>query len=102
MMAVRHITGAKALMHLVLFASDAVRVAADLYLDLVRGRNSVKNTQDHQGGFVCYMRRNIKIEAGVWRGDAVYSTPTALPCGSGLINGNVVRTARAETDIPTV
>lgn len=53
-------------------------------------------------GFARHLRTNIKNEAGVWQGDAIYSISAALPRGSRTIDAEVVRANCVETDIPTV
>ena len=53
-------------------------------------------------GFARHVRTNVSEEAGLWRGDAVYTISAALPRGLKTIDAEVVALACAETGIPTV
>ncbi|WP_168713235.1 hypothetical protein [Cochlodiniinecator piscidefendens] len=53
-------------------------------------------------GFARHVRTNVGIEAGVWRGDAVYTISSALPRGSATIDAEVIVAHCVETRIPTV
>ena len=53
-------------------------------------------------GFARHLRTNVYEEAGVWRGDAVYTISPALPRGQKTIDAEVVALSCAEKGIPTV
>ena len=53
-------------------------------------------------GFARHVRTNVEEEAGVWRGDAVYTISPALPRGTKTLDAEVVSAACAEKRIPTV
>ena len=53
-------------------------------------------------GFARHLRTNVYEEAGLWRGDAVYTISPALPRGSKTIDAEVVVAACAENGIPMV
>jgi hypothetical protein len=53
-------------------------------------------------GFARHVRTNVQEEAGVWRGDAVYTISPALPRGVQTIDAEVVVADCAEQGIPTV
>lgn len=53
-------------------------------------------------GFARHLRTNVYEEAGLWRGDAVYTISPALPRGLQTLDAEVVAAACAEQGIPTV
>lgn len=53
-------------------------------------------------GFARHVRTNTQVEAGLWRGDAVYTISPALPDGLKTIDAEVVVADCRETGIPTV
>lgn len=53
-------------------------------------------------GFARHVRTNIADEAGIWRGDAVYTISPALPRGLKTIDAEVVAADCAENGIPMV
>ncbi len=53
-------------------------------------------------GFARHLRTNVVEEAGVWRGDAIYTISRALPEGQKTIDAEVVASSCAEKGIPTV
>lgn len=53
-------------------------------------------------GFARHVRTNTHVEAGLWRGDAVYTISPALPDGLKTIDAEVVVANCRERGIPTV
>ncbi|MCL3882756.1 hypothetical protein [Marivita sp. GX14005] len=53
-------------------------------------------------GFARHLRTKVEEEAGLWRGDAVYTVSPALPRGVRTIDAEVVTAACAENGIPMV
>lgn len=53
-------------------------------------------------GFARHLRTNVYREAGVWRGDAVYTISPALPRGLRTIDAEVTVADCEEQGIPTV
>ncbi len=53
-------------------------------------------------GFARHVRTNVREEAGIWRGDAVYTISPALPDGLVTIDAEVTVADCEETGIPTV
>ena len=53
-------------------------------------------------GFARHVRTNVAKEAGVWRGDAVYTISPVLPKGLRTIDAEVTVQNCAEERIPTV
>ncbi len=70
--------------------ADYARCAAAQYA-LIRGF-----------GFARHLRTNVFEEAGLWRGDAVYTISAALPRGLQTIDAEVTVQECAELGIPTV
>ena len=70
--------------------ADYARCAAAQYA-LIRGF-----------GFARHLRTNVVEEAGIWRGDAVYTISAALPRGLQTIDAEVTVQECAELGIPTV
>ncbi|HEY9039846.1 MAG TPA: hypothetical protein VIN05_12990 [Roseovarius sp.] len=52
--------------------------------------------------FARHVRTNIADEAGIWRGDAVYTISPALPRGLKTIDAEIVAADCAENGIPMV
>ncbi|WP_292288027.1 hypothetical protein [Marivita sp.] len=53
-------------------------------------------------GFARHLRTKVDEEAGLWRGDAVYTISPALPRGVRTIDAEVVSASCAENGIPMV
>ena len=53
-------------------------------------------------GFARHLRTNVYKEAGLWRGDAVYTISPALPRGVRTIDAEVVTASCVENGIPMV
>ena len=53
-------------------------------------------------GFARHLRTNVYEEAGLWRGDAVYTISPALPRGVRTIDAEVVTASCVENGIPMV
>ncbi|MFP7570787.1 hypothetical protein [Marivita sp. S2033] len=53
-------------------------------------------------GFARHLRTNVDEEAGLWRGDAVYTISPALPRGVRTIDAEVVTASCVENGIPMV
>lgn len=53
-------------------------------------------------GFARHLRTNTQVEAGLWRGDAVYTISPSLPDGLKTIDAEVVVANCREQRIPTV
>ncbi|MGJ8603925.1 MAG: hypothetical protein ACSHXH_07320 [Marivita sp.] len=53
-------------------------------------------------GFARHLRTNVYEEAGLWRGDAVYTISSALPRGVRTIDAEVVTASCVENGIPMV
>jgi len=53
-------------------------------------------------GFARHVRTTVHEEAGVWRGDAVYTISSSLPRGLNTIDAEVTVENCTETGIPTV
>jgi hypothetical protein len=53
-------------------------------------------------GFARHLRTTVEQEAGLWRGDAVYTISAALPAGLKTIDAEVTALACAESGIPMV
>lgn len=53
-------------------------------------------------GFARHLRTNVYREAGIWRGDAVYTISPALPRGVLTIDAEVTMADCQEQGIPTV
>lgn len=53
-------------------------------------------------GFARHLRTTVTEEAGLWRGDAVYTISPALPRGLKTIDAEVTVSACDENRIPTV
>ncbi|MEN9062481.1 MULTISPECIES: hypothetical protein [Ponticoccus] len=53
-------------------------------------------------GFARHLRTTVAEEAGLWRGDAVYTISAALPAGLKTIDAEVTALACAESGIPMV
>ena len=53
-------------------------------------------------GFARHLRTNVYEEAGLWRGDAVYTISPALPRGLRTIDAEVVTASCVENGIPMV
>jgi hypothetical protein len=53
-------------------------------------------------GFARHLRTKVDQEAGLWRGDAVYTISPALPDGIAKIDAEVVAADCAENGIPMV
>ena len=53
-------------------------------------------------GFARHLRTNVYKEAGLWRGDAVYTISPALPRGLRTIDAEVVTASCVENGIPMV
>ena len=53
-------------------------------------------------GFARHVRTNIAEDAGIWRGDAVYTISPALPRGLKTIDAEVTAADCAENGIPMV
>jgi hypothetical protein len=53
-------------------------------------------------GFARHLRTKVDQEAGLWRGDAVYTISPALPRGVRTIDAEVVSASCAENGIPMV
>jgi hypothetical protein len=53
-------------------------------------------------GFARHVRTNVVEEAGIFRGDAVYTISPSLPRGLKTIDAEVVAAQCAERGIPTV
>lgn len=53
-------------------------------------------------GFARHVRTTSEVEAGLWRGDAVYTISPALPDGLKTIDAEVVVANCRERRIPTV
>ena len=53
-------------------------------------------------GFARHLRTNVYEEAGLWRGDAVYTVSPALPRGVRTIDAEVVTASCVENGIPMV
>ncbi|MBN7785565.1 hypothetical protein JYP51_11565 [Ponticoccus gilvus] len=53
-------------------------------------------------GFARHLRTTVEEEAGLWRGDAVYTISAALPAGLKTIDAEVTALACAESGIPMV
>lgn len=53
-------------------------------------------------GFARHLRTNVDEEAGLWRGDAVYTISPALPRGLRTIDAEVVTASCVENGIPMV
>ncbi len=53
-------------------------------------------------GFARHLRTNVYKEAGLWRGDAVYTISPALPRGVRTIDAEVVSASCVENGIPMV
>lgn len=53
-------------------------------------------------GFARHLRTNVDEEAGLWRGDAVYTVSPELPDGLRTIDAEVVVETCRERGIPTV
>ncbi len=53
-------------------------------------------------GFARHVRTNVVEEAGIWRGDAVYTVSSALPDGLRKLDAEVVAADCAENGIPMV
>lgn len=70
--------------------ADYARCAAARYT-LIRGY-----------GFARHVRTNVTQEAGLWRGDAVYTISPSLPRGLKTIDAEVVAQDCVEKGIPTV
>lgn len=70
--------------------ADYARCAAAQYA-LIRGF-----------GFARHLRTNVAEEAGIWRGDAVYTISAALPRGLQTIDAEVTVQECSELGIPTV
>lgn len=70
--------------------SDYLECAAAQYA-LIRGY-----------GFARHVRTNVANEAGIWRGDAIYTISPALPEGLRTIDAEVVVQNCAAQGIPTV
>ncbi|ETA53029.2 hypothetical protein [Ponticoccus alexandrii] len=53
-------------------------------------------------GFARHLRTTVEEEAGLWRGDAVYTISAALPAGLKTIDAEVTALSCAENGIPMV
>ncbi len=53
-------------------------------------------------GFARHVRTNVAIEAGIWRGDAIYTISPTLPEGLRTIDAEVAVRNCATQGIPTV
>ena len=53
-------------------------------------------------GFARHLRTNVDEEAGLWRGDAVYTVSPALPGGLMPLDAEIVVETCRERGIPTV
>ncbi|MFY0621217.1 MAG: hypothetical protein JXQ89_05955 [Pelagimonas sp.] len=53
-------------------------------------------------GFARHLRTNVKLEGGLWHGDAIYTISEALPRGLKTIDAEVVAAACDENGIPKV
>jgi hypothetical protein len=53
-------------------------------------------------GFARHLRTNVVEEAGIWRGDAIYTISPALPDGVKKLDAEVVAADCAENGIPMV
>ena len=53
-------------------------------------------------GFARHLRTNVDLEAGIWRGDAVYTISPSLPRGLKTIDAEVTMQNCVEKGIPTV
>ena len=53
-------------------------------------------------GFARHVRTNVAIKAGVWRGDAVYTSSASLPRGVKTIDAEVTVRDCGAQGIPTV
>lgn len=53
-------------------------------------------------GFARHVRTNVAEQAGLWRGDAVYTISSALPDGVTKLDAEVVAQDCAENGIPMV
>ena len=53
-------------------------------------------------GFARHLRTNVYEEAGLWRGDAVYTISPALPRGVRTLDAEVVTASCVENGIPMV
>lgn len=53
-------------------------------------------------GFARHLRTTVEEEAGLWRGDAVYTISASLPAGLKTIDAEVTALSCAENGIPMV
>lgn len=53
-------------------------------------------------GFARHLRTNVKLEGGLWHGDAIYTISESLPRGLKTIDAEVVAAACDENGIPKV
>ena len=80
----------------------------------MRGARDVQDVEDYAEcaaaqyavirgyGFARHLRTNVYEEAGLWRGDAVYTISPALPQGAMTIDAEVVVANCAANGIPMV
>ena len=90
---------------------DGDLVKFDVAMQGARGPEDVENYAECAAaqyalirgyGFARHLRTNVYEEAGLWRGDAVYTISPALPRGVRTIDAEVVTASCVENGIPMV